>query len=566
MKEKYGLGLSWGDLFILAGTVAIEDMGGPVLGFCAGRRDDPDGSASLPLGPTAEQEENYPCEVPGDCKEPLGTTTIGLIYVNPEGPQGRPVPEGSAPQVRDTFARMGMNDTETVALIGGGHSFGKTHGACPDGAGPSPAEDPENPWPGNCGTGKGNDTYTSGFEGPWTTEPTRWDNGFFVNLLQYEWEAVIGPGGHYQWRPDPRKHPDAPAIMMLTSDISLTVDSVFLDIVKRFANDQEEFERQFSHAWYKLTTRDMGPVTRCIGSDVPPAQPFQYPLPPPPNPLPDFDQVREDLLHVIHTPQDAILPQDASGTYAPLFVRLAWQCASTFRSTDYMGGCSGARIRFEPEKSWPANAALDSALKLLEGVKNRYGDSLSWADLIVLAGSVSLEDSARSHDLSVPFTGGRPDAVEGKGLPTPDYLEGRLSGGAEDDTVAEMRDVMEVMGLTPREWVALIGGGHSLGEMHRDRSGFRDGSWTTQPATLDNEWFINLLDLEWEEVKTEQEDQVEYQSITSTGRVLYMLKTDMLILFDPEYKAIAQEYAQNETAFLNEFIMAWVKVMNADMF
>jgi len=584
IKEKYGLGLSWGDLFILAGTTAIEDMGGPVIGFCAGRRDDPDGTNSLPLGPSPEQEALAPCETNGQCEPPLGTTTVGLIYVNPEGPMGQPIPEQSAPQIRDTFKRMGMNDSETVALIGGGHAFGKAHGACPDGAGPSPGEDPENPWPGNCGTGKGADTFTSGFEGPWTSNPTSWDNSYFKYLVEFDWQKEVGPGGHYQWAPHGDNAPEG--VMMLTSDVSLLYDDTYREIVQQYAADQALLDSQFSHAWYKLTTRDMGPVTRYVGSAVPPAQPFQYPLP---DPLPedqlaDFDKVRSVLGYLIHSPQPNVLRFDdyAGASYGPLFVRLAWQCANTFRTTDYMGGCNGARIRMSPQREWPANVMLDKALQLLKPVKESFGEGLSWADLIVLAGTVSLEDAAaqalsaagfKEDRLMIPFTGGRVDAPmeESETNPTPAYLESRLQGGSDSDTIDIMTDVMTVLGLTTREAVALVGGGHSLGQMHKDRSGFQDGSWTEQPAFLNTEWFHNVLNLNYTSIGDSSKGTQEYvaqktTAVTGESAQLYMLKTDMIIKFHPEYKAIAQQYAENSESFYTDFVQAWVKVMNADLF
>jgi catalase-peroxidase len=341
IKERYGAGLSWGDLIVLAGTTAIEDMGAPILGFCAGRIDDVDGSASAPLGPTQYQEELYPCEVNGNCSAPLGSIKVGLIYVDPVGHLGNPVPSLSVEDIRDVFGRMGMNDTETVALIGGGHAFGKTHAACPAGAGPNPYEDPENPWPGNCGTGKGNDTYTSGLEGPWTTSPTLWDNQYFHNLLDYTWEKHLGSGGNWQWRVSntSAEQPLSP-IMMMTTDLALLEDDLYLELVNRYADDLGYLEDQFKHAWYKLTTRDMGPVSRCFGDSVPPPQPFQFPLP---DPLPeaqlaDFDSVKQYLVdNILYVPNTNVLSMDAGG-YGPLFVRLAFQCANTFRQTDYLGG------------------------------------------------------------------------------------------------------------------------------------------------------------------------------------------------------------------------------------
>ncbi|CAJ1365055.1 unnamed protein product [Effrenium voratum] len=261
IKEKYGDGLSWGDLFILAGTTAIKTMGGPVTEYCAGRIDSPDGTESLDLGPSPEQEKYAPCAVNGTCKRPLGSTTVGLIYLNPEGPVAQqpdgswavdPDPAKSAKDVRDAFGRMGMNDSQTVALIGGGHTFGKCHGACPAGAGPSPKEDVTNPWPGKCGTGKGTDAFTSGMEGPWTTNPTSWDNEFFNFLLQFSWEKLQGPGGHWQWRV--AGEPKAAGLMRLTSDVALLHDDSYLSIVKDFANSLPAFDAAFDEAWFKLTT------------------------------------------------------------------------------------------------------------------------------------------------------------------------------------------------------------------------------------------------------------------------------------------------------------------------
>jgi catalase (peroxidase I) len=298
IKQKYGDGLSWGDLFVLAGTTAIESMGGPVLGFCGGRIDDVSGYESIELGPNREQEAIFPCEVNGQCKPPFGTTTIGLIYVNPEGPMGIPDPDGSRHDVRDTFQRMAMNDSETVALIGGGHAFGKTHGACPTGPGPNPDQDPSNPWPGTCDNG----TFTSGFEGPWTQTPTQWDNSYFTLLVNNNWTVHVGPGNHSQWKvdgvqpvapgPDPTSN-KTQNVMMLTSDVSLTYDDAFLEIVERFANNPDELDVAFSHAWYKLTSRDMGPHSRCAGSLVPEPQPWQYPLPEPsPDALTSYSAVK----------------------------------------------------------------------------------------------------------------------------------------------------------------------------------------------------------------------------------------------------------------------------------
>ncbi|WIA19642.1 hypothetical protein OEZ85_005577 [Tetradesmus obliquus] len=320
--------LSWGDLIVLAGDTAIESMGGPVLGFCAGRIDDVNGKASLELGPSAIQQAVAPCtKGDGMCEQPLGPTTMGLIYVNPEGEQAVPEPKNTVKWIRSTFGRMGMNDKETVALVGGGHAFGKTHGACPTGAGPGPLESPAAPWPGTCGTGpfkgKGPNAFTSGFEGAWTANPIKWDNEYFKNLLEYDWLLIRGPDSHFQWSPlakpgvteQPNKGPgghfqwsplakpgvteEPDKVMMLTADLALLEDPEYLKIVKLFAKDQAELDEAFKNAWYKLTTRDMGPYSRCLGKALPPPQPFQNPLPPPPAELPDFEAVKSDVIALL---------------------------------------------------------------------------------------------------------------------------------------------------------------------------------------------------------------------------------------------------------------------------
>mmetsp|Transcript_24497 Transcript_24497/g.64636 ORF Transcript_24497/g.64636 Transcript_24497/m.64636 type:complete len:704 (-) Transcript_24497:138-2249(-) len=552
IKEKYGPGLSWGDLIILAGTTAIQSMGGPVLGFCAGRVDSQDGAESLELGPSALQEELAPCAVNGTCASPLGTTTVGLIYVNPEGPMGRPSPSESAPQVRDVFLRMGMNDTETVALIGGGHAFGKAHGACTAGHGPSPNEDPRNPWPGLCGSGKGNDTFTSGFEGPWTTNPTVWDNQFFRNLLENDWVVHTGPGGHFQWKV---KNPSGTLarIMMLTTDISLLHDDSYRQIVQEFTADQSKLDRAFAHAWYKLTTRDMGPVTRCSGPDVPPAQPFQYPLPPAPQSLADFSRVRGTVRDILRS---------SSYYHGALFVRLASRCASTFRATDHLGGCNGGRIRFSPQKDWHDNTGLDRALPLLEPVKERFGDGLSWADLIVLAGTVAAEEAGAPP---MRFCGGRSDAVDGAGseaLQPKSYAGSNVTAAELRSQIVELKNQIRVMGLSYREFAALHGGGRSLGELHGEGGGF-DGARTSDPTRLSSGYFGMLLAEEWEVYQVPGNGTWQYKA---KGKDLLMLGVDLLFRYDAELLAIAQGYASDNGLFLRDFAAAWTKLMNADRF
>lgn len=556
IKLKYGLGLSWGDLIILAGNTAIQAMGGPVLGFCAGRVDAQDGSESAQLGPSSIQEHIAPCPVNGTCKKPLGSTTVGLIYLNPEGPMGQPIPNETALTIRDSFGRMNMNDTETVALIGGGHAFGKTHGACPNGPGPSPAEDPINPWPGKCGTGKGKDAFTSGFEFKWTPQPTKWDNVYFKELVENVWEKHVGPGGHWQWRIQNATGEKA-EVGMLTSDVSLMHDPAgsYQEIVKEFANDAAAFDRAFAHAWYKLTTRDVGPVTRCAGADVPPAQPFQYPLPDPVEVLADFDEVKGDLLMLLTTSNPAF-PADVyngKSDYGPLFIRLAWQCASTYRATDFLGGCNGARIRFAPQNTWAENSGLDKALMLLQPIKEKFGEGLSWADLIVLAGNIAIEAAGGREMFFCP---GRTDAVDGEGS---SLLSSRFSGSQTD--MVFLKDTIQVMGLSKREFVVLLGGGHSLGQKHASRSGW-SGAWTENPSRLANDYFQVLLTEEWEKMQ-ESGGLTQYKA---RGKPLYMLDSDIALKADDELSVIVQEYATDNELFLEDFAKAWTKLMNADRF
>ncbi|KAG2448406.1 hypothetical protein HYH02_006298 [Chlamydomonas schloesseri] len=590
IKQKYGAGLSWGDLIILAGDVAISSMGGPVLGFCGGRIDDLDGYESLPLGPSPEQEALMPCPVQGDCKSPLGQNTLGLIYVNPEGPMGKPVPEESAPQIRAVFGRMGMDDAETVALIGGGHAFGKAHGACPSGPGPSPAEQPEAPWPGTCGDGKGNNTFTSGFEGPWTTTPTAWGNQYFQNLLDYNWEVHVGPGGHHQWRPkakDAQSKAPPPGVMMLTTDVALLHDPDYLELVKTYAANLTALEFKFKHAWYKLVTRDMGPVTRCLGPDVPPPQPFQAPLPPPPpGPAPDYAALARDIARALRRPSPAAEPDTVGGKpyYGALFATLAWQCASSYRETDYAGGCNGARIRFAPQKDWPENAYMDSVLAVLEPLKAAHaGTTLSTADLIVLAGTVALQQAlaeAEAEQQQAPgcnrgggkgllqlqgstctasgvrlrFCGGRVDAPEGEHaaqVQPPRVLANKI---------LQVRDNARVMGLSMREAVALAARPRSPSQQRR--LGY-SGSWTHTPSHLSNQYFKVLLDETW--LRTNSSEGLE-EFAAAGGTGLFMTPTDLAIKWDAEMLAIAQEFATDNKAFLQTFASAWSGLMNADRF
>mmetsp|Transcript_16229 Transcript_16229/g.31816 ORF Transcript_16229/g.31816 Transcript_16229/m.31816 type:complete len:749 (+) Transcript_16229:40-2286(+) len=569
IKEKYGLGLSWGDLFILAGTTAIEDMGGPVLGFCGGRVDDPDGSQSLELGPTEEQEQLAPCKTNGECKMPLGSTTVGLIYLNPEGPMGSPEPDKSCVEIKDTFGRMAMNDTETVALIGGGHSFGKTHGACPTGPGPRPSADPENPWPGTCttnmenlpdGKGIGANSFTSGFEGPWTMTPTSWDNSYFTELLNNNWTKAKGPGGHWQWGTTGRVAPDVhnnktQPIMMLTTDVSLINEACnYKKIVEDFAKNPADFNNSFAHAWYKLTTRDVGPISRCLGKDIPPVQAFQYPLPAPPpeSDQPDWDDVKKSIKTAMTT-KSKILDPDTPATdpyYGAMFTQLAWQCSNTWRVTDYQGGCNGARIRLAPQKDWPVNKNLDKVFQVLESVKTQYA-TLSYSDLIVLAGQVALEDAGAT---GLTFCPGRTDAVEGD-LGS-QYLEPRSFDFT--DQVNATKESQKLLDLTDREMVALHGRLRS-NALLQDQ-GFHS-NFTAN--VLSTEYFQTLTENQWEEF-----GEVPHKQYKAVGKDIFILKEDYALTLDSVYNTIALEFASSDgkPAFLNAFSSAWTKVTTADRY
>ncbi|KAJ3229758.1 hypothetical protein HDU78_008833 [Chytriomyces hyalinus] len=546
--------ITWADLIILTGNAAIESMGGPKLGFCAGRKDDADGSASLVLGPTPEQEALSPCKLNGNCTSPFGPTTVGLIYVNPEGHLGNPDPALSAVDVRDTFSRMGFNDLETVALIGGGHAFGKMHGACTTGPGPNPIQSPDAPWPGTCGSGplkgKGNNTYTSGFEGAWTRDPTEWSSEYFYNLLSYDWVKFTGPGGKNQWMPSNK---DAPPIRMLTADIALLYDTEYRKIVETFGQHPEQLDKAFADAWYKLTTADMGQRFRCINADAPPAQPFQHPLPAPPAKRADVKDVMAKINQTLFKPfpqiDGDIVDNNNAAYYGAQFIDLAYQCASTFRATDYKGGCNGARIRYWPESGWPANAGLDQVRQVLQPVKDVFGEALTWSDLIVLAGDTALS-YATGGKLSLKIVNGRSDAYDGN--QSLDFPPRQYYSNAD----IEVTDNMAVMGLSPHDAVALAG---------RPRSGVEQkrrgllGAYS-KSSLLSNTYYKLLLSETWE--PTASNPKV-FESKEKPG--LFMLATDVALLSNPQLKAIVQEYAQDEAKFFNDFASAWNYLMHADL-
>ncbi|KAI9360786.1 heme peroxidase [Zopfochytrium polystomum] len=559
LKLKYGDAISWGDLIVLAGTTAIESMGAPVLGFCGGRVDDENGAHSLTLGPSPEQVEIANCSLNGNCTFPLGPTTVGrrspkqLIYVNPEGHLASGDPNSSINDIRLSFGRMGMDDRETVALIGGGHAFGKVHGACPTGAGPSPLEDPTNPWPGTCGSGplkgKGNNTFTSGFEGPWTVTPTKWTNDYFKNLVDFDWVIFDGPGGHKQWKPEAKAGGPTPPsfIRMLTSDIALLRDENYLSLVNEYAANITSLENDFKHAWYKLVSHDMGPASRCVGPMVPPPQPFQLPLPAPSGKQPDIHGVRRAIKDLLFANGGDKTPSGKSYNGA-LFVTLAYQCASTYRNTDHAGGCNGARIRLSPEKDLPSNVGLDQVINALKPVQDAYPD-LTTADLIVVAAQVALETAGA--DLP-SFVGGRVDLPqeaidrEASKLAPRTYIS---------DPIVAMRDDWRVKGLTVRQGVALAGRLRS--PTHQTNTGF-SGSYGGDPSTLSNALYKTLLTESWAKTSVPG----EFAAVGKTG--VYVTASDLAMVWDAESKAVVQEFAADQKAFVAAFTDAWTELMYAD--
>lgn len=531
-------------------------MGGPILGTCLGRVDEADGAWSESLGPSELQQEVAPCgdlegDDGGDCQGPFGATTLRLIYVNPGGPFGNFTDlAGSAMQSRSSFGRMAMNDTETVALIGGGHAFGKAHGLCPEGSGPPPKDQPWDPWPGNCGVDK---PHTSGFEGPWTETPDQWSNLYFTYLqtIADQYEPVVGPSGNVVWNlkdrdmltaPGTRVPGDTEPVMMLSSDLALLHDpkGSYQKIVKEFADDIKSLEHHFAHSWYKLTTRDMGPISRCVGPDTAAVQPWQFPLPEAP------DTNATDWMAV----KKAVNGVMEGNMYK--FVRLALRCASTYRATDYRGGCNGARIRFAPEKEWPINKGLDAVLDTLAPIYKEFAD-LSWADLIVYAGTMALEAKGAPK---MPFCPGRTDAADGAGS---ENLE-PWSTGAFDDTLANLKHAMTITGLSLRESVALMGTS-AIGEMHPS---LRTYMYPSNPksANLTSKFYDALLGEDWGEFTLPSGEK----QFKARGKDLYGMKTEVMLGWDAELLDIAQEYAVDEAAFKAELATAWTKLMTSDRF
>jgi catalase-peroxidase len=588
IKQKYGKKLSWADLMILAGNVAIESMGAKTFGFAGGREDAfaPD---AVDWGPEDEMDTQERFDEPGDLQEGLGATVMGLIYVNPEGPDGNPDPMASAKNVRESFSRMAMNDEETVALIAGGHTFGKVHGAAdPDEhVGPEPEAAPiENQglgWESDYGTGKGKDTITSGIEGPWTQAPTEWDMDYLDNLLDYEWAAEKGPGGAWQWTPvDEELHGAAEDVdsegsttaMMLTTDIALKRDPDYREVVERFQDNPMEFGINFAKAWYKLTHRDMGPPERFLGPEVPDEEMLWQ------DPLPDvdFEPVGDEAVAELKAEL-----RDCDLSRAEL-AKTAWASASTYRDSDKRGGANGARVRLEPQRSWDVNEPeqLASALETLEGIQTEFNDSradgtrVSLADLIVLGGNVAVEEAAADagYDVEVPFEPGRVDASPERTdvdsfealKPKGDGFRNYRADDADRSAEELLVDEADLLSLTAPEMTVLVGGLRALGATYQ---GVDHGVLTDDPGVLTNDFFANLLsmDTDWEEAA--DEDGLYEARDRDTGEVAWTgTRFDLIFGSNSRLRAIAEVYAaeDGEEQFVQDFVDAWHKVMTLDRF
>ncbi|MGR6913367.1 catalase/peroxidase HPI [[Actinomadura] parvosata] len=589
VKKKYGRNLSWADLMILAGNVALETMGFETFGFAGGREDVWEAEEDVYWGPetTWLGDERYTGD--RELENPLGAVQMGLIYVNPEGPNGNPDPLAAARDIRETFRRMAMNDEETVALIAGGHTFGKTHGAGPAdhvGADPEAASIEEQGlgWRSTYGTGKGGDAITSGLEGIWTDTPTQWDNSFFEILYGYEWELFKSPAGAHQWRPKdgagegtvPDAHDPAKrhAPTMLTTDLALRVDPIYDQISRRFRDNPQEFADAFAKAWYKLTHRDMGPIVRYLGPEVPSEVLLWQ------DPLPErtYDLIDEAD---VATLKSQIL---ASGLSVSELVSTAWASASSYRNSDKRGGANGARVRLQPQIGWEVNDPdrLATVLGTLEGIQKAFngaqagGKQVSLADVIVLAGGVGVEKAAKEagFDVVVPFTPGRVDATQEQTdvesfaalEPTADGFRNYLGKGNRLPAEYLLLDKANLLNLSAPEMTVLVGGLRVLGANHQQSP---HGVFTTNPGTLTNDFFVNLLDLgtRWQATS---EDQTTFEGRDAeTGQVKWTgTRADLVFGSNSELRALAEVYASDDAKekFVNDFVAAWTKVMNADRF
>ncbi|WP_423751478.1 catalase/peroxidase HPI [Salinirarus marinus] len=595
VKQKYGRKLSWGDLIVLAGNVALESMGFETFGFAGGREDEFASNEAVKWGPEEEWETTSPerfqeGEV-GNLKDPLANTVMGLIYVNPEGPYGEPDLEGSAKNIREEFERMAMNDEETVALIAGGHTFGKVHGADdPDehlGPEPeaAPVEDQGLGWKHDFGDKAG--MITSGIEGPWNATPTQWDMGYVDNLLDHEWEPHKGPGGAWQWRPENEEEIEAaPGAqdssetqrpMMLTTDVALKHDDDYREVLKRFQENPGKFQEAFARAWYKLLHRDMGPPERYVGPEVPDeTMVWQDPLPDA-----DYDLIGDKEVDGL---KSELLDSDLSRSQ---LVKTAWAAASTYRDSDKRGGANGARIRLEPQKSWEVNEPVElvSVLETYEEIQENFNGSrdddvrVSLADLIVLGGNAAVEAAAADagYDVEVPFEPGRTDATQEQTdvesfealEPKVDGFRNYLGGEYDDlyDTPEErMVDKAELLNLSVSEMTVLVGGMRALGATYEDTD---RGVFTDRPGTLTNDFFETLLDMDYEWVSVDEDDERFELRDRDTGKVEWeATRLDLVFGANARLRATADVYgaADGEEKFVRDFVDAWGKVMHLDRF
>ena len=584
IKQKYGQRISWADLLVFAGNVALESMGFKTFGFGFGREDvwEPE---EIFWGPedTWLGDERYSGD--RDLSGPLGSVQMGLIYVNPEGPNGNPDPIAAARDIRETFRRMAMNDEETVALIAGGHSFGKTHGAASgdDYVGPEPEGCPVHGqglgWQNTYGTGKGNDTITSGLEVTWTSTPTQWGNGFFDNLFGHEWELMKSPAGANQWVakdaeetiPDAHDPSKKRRPTMLTTDLSLRLDPEYAKISKRFHENPDEFALAFAKAWYKLLHRDMGPAARFLGPWVAEPQLWQDPVPAVDHELVDADDVAALKAKVLE-----------SGLSVSQLVSTAWASAASFRGTDMRGGANGARIRLEPQRGWEVNAGAADVLAALEGIQQEFngsqsgGKRISLADLIVLGGCAAVEQAAEAagYGVTVPFTPGRTDASDEQTdadafaalEPRADGFRNYVRAGEKLPLETLLLDRANLLTLSAPEMTVLVGGMRAL---DANAGGSRHGVLTDRPGTLANDFFANLLapGTEW---KASQSDENVYEIVDlASGDVKWTATAaDLVFGSNSQLRAIAEVYASDDAAgkFVGDFVAAWDKVMNLDRF
>lgn len=589
IKQKYGQKMSWADLIVLAGTVAYESAGLKTFGFGGGRVDawEPDGTDWGAETTWLADNKRYYGE--RELEKPLAAVQMGLIYVNPEGPEGNPDPVAAARDIRETFARMAMNDEETVALIAGGHTIGKTHGAAPAshlGKEPEAAglEEQGLGWKNSFGTGSGDDTITSGLEVIWSQTPTKWSNNFFENLFGFEWELTKSPAGAHQWKPkgdagagempDPRDPSKRRSPSMLTTDLSLRFDPAYEKISRRFLANPDEFADVFARAWFKLTHRDMGPITRYQGPDVPKEHLiWQDPIPVPNHPLIDAQDIAALKATLL-----------ASGLSVGQLVTTAWASASTFRGSDKRGGANGARIRLAPQKDWTVNqpAELAKVLSVLEKIQGDFnaahagGKQVSLADLIVLGGCAGVEQAAKNagHAVTVPFTPGRGDALQDQTEvesfhwlePVADGFRNYLGGQYDVSAEALLVDKAQLLTLSVPEMTALIGG---MRVLNTNFAHTPYGVFTKRPETLSNDFFVNLLDIgtEWKPVSHSQ-NIFEGHDRASGELKWAATRVDLVFGSEPQLRAVAEVYGSDggEEKFVRDFVAVWNKVMNLDRF